>query len=91
MQRPQNDWLRAGQAISIGRAIITIVALGLIYSLASAAWRPFKAEADAQVTNSTAQEGLRLTGLMFDNFLLFALFVIAAGAIALAVFQRQGP
>lgn len=90
MNDPPNRWMRAGQAIAIGRGLAILIFLSLVWSIASRPFDRLHQEGQATVTNQTAVQGLDYTAYIFDSFLTIAVVVSVLGTIAYAVYQRSG-
>lgn len=81
---------RAGQAMSIGRSLMTIFGFAIVYALASAPFERMETAFFERTTHPEATTGLEYTTQMFGNFLFLVVGVCAIGTIAVAVYQRRG-
>lgn len=80
---------RAGMAIAIGRAVIGLIGIALVFSVAMPAFQGINEEANEQITNETALKGQDMLFTTFENFLVIVVAITILGVIIASVYQSQ--
>jgi len=87
---PPDRTYRAGQSLTMAKAIIGVLSLGVFWAFASSIFQPMEDRIMSHTTENASTTGIEWTGEFFWNFPFIVVGVAILGTIAFSVFQRRG-
>lgn len=89
-RRVPDEFERAGQALAIGEAILTMVLFGALWVLLQPYMTGMNEARKERVSEEAATQGMDWTYQIWQNFPFIVMAVLALGTIVIAVFRRRG-